>query len=198
TLTHTLASELEINDDEWHHVACVADLINRTKTIYIDGEFDSSDIDYLEPKDSEGVTIDDTPEEREMVAQFLDRRNRFLPGNEHPNIGVDSTLANKIRLEASDTNTIYWHNVIRGLDDPTAFDLEWQYKNWSTTITEAYQVFSDNYQSLDYYLKVDSDTLDWDILIGTDSSEKNGQRNFEGLIDELRIWNYARTEDEIF
>lgn len=197
-ITHTTISELEINDTEWHHVACTANLIDRTKSIFIDGELDSIDNDYLEPIDSNSVIIDDDPIEREMVAQFLDKRSRFLPGNEHPSIGVDSTLANKIRINASDSNTLYWYNVIIGLEEPTQYDLEWQHKNWSTTITNAFQVFSDNYKSLDYYLKVDSDTLDWDILIGTDSTEKNGNRNFEGLIDELRIWNYARNEDEIF
>jgi hypothetical protein len=196
-VTHTLTSDLEINDGEWHHLAFTADLETRKKSIYVDGELDVEDEDYLEPFDIEGTPIDDDPEEREMVAQFLERRARFLPGDEHPNIGVDSTLANKIRFGSTDSNTVYWYDVIRGLEDPTFFDLEWQYKNWSTTITKAYEVFSENYKSLDYYLRVDSDTLDWDILIGTDSTEVNGNRNFEGLLDELRIWNYARSEEQI-
>lgn len=187
-VSHILTSNLEINDGEWHHLAFTCDLKNRRKSIYIDGELDSFNDDYLT------VSI---PNEQEMVAQFLDNRQRFLYGINHPKIGVDSVLATKIRLGNYDTNTEYWFNVIRGTSEPTFYDLEWQYKNWSTTITNAYLVFSQYYESLDYYLRVDSDVLNWDILIGTDSIELNGNRNFEGLIDELRIWNYARSEEQI-
>lgn len=195
--THTLSSDLEINDGNWHHLCFVMDFNLKTKSIYLDGILDRHVVDFLEPVDSSGNIIDITPEESELLAQFIERRNRFIPGLQHPNIGVDTTLANKIRIGSQDSNTIYWSQVIRGLIEPTFSDLDWQHKNWSTTITIAFETFQQNYKNLNYYLRVNSDIMDWDILIGTDSTIKNGNRNFEGFIDELRIWNYARTEEQI-
>ncbi len=196
-VTHTLVSDLEMSDNKWHHVAFVSDLETRTKQIWIDGELDNETKDYLEPVDDSGNIIDRTPLDSELLALFIERRPRFVPGDQHPSIGVDYTLANKIRLGSQDSKTIYWSEVIRGLKDATFEDLDWQYKNWSTTINKSYQSYQDNYLSMNYYLRVDADVLNWDILIGTDSSINNGNRNFEGFIDELRIWNYARTDKEI-
>lgn len=200
--THILSSESEINDQEWHHVAFVSNLLNKTKSIYIDGKLDSQEEDYLEIKDENGIVIDDNPEEKEMVAQFLENRERFLPGDVHPSLGVDTTLANKIRIESQDSQTLYWYDVIRGLRDINRFDAEWQQKNWGATVVDAYALFEENYKALDYYLNIDPDAetggeLNWDILLGTDSTVNNGKRNFEGMIDELRIWNYARTDEQI-
>jgi len=201
-ITHTIASELEINDGEWHHIAFTTNLLNRTKSIYIDGELDVLEEDYLELRDGNGDIIDDDPSEREMVAQFLDNRNRFLPGDIHNSMGPDYTLANKIRISSQDSHTLYWYDVIRGLRDIDKFDAEWQQLNWGATVVDGYEKFEENYKSLDYYLNIDPDAetggeLNWDILLGTDSSVNNGRRNFEGFIDELRIWNYARTEEQI-
>ncbi len=195
--THILTSDLEINDGNWHHVACVSDFETMSKQIYIDGVLDKEAISYLEPLDVNGNIENRTPSDSDLLATFVEKRERFIPGQQHPSIGVDSTLANKIRLGSQDSKTIYWSEVIRGLSDATFSDLEWQYNNWSTTIDVAYQTFQDNYLNLNYYLRVDADVLNWDILIGTDSSINNGNRNFEGFIDELRIWNYARTDKQI-
>ncbi|MFM2392630.1 MAG: Tenacibaculum phage PTm1, partial [Bacteroidota bacterium] len=104
-VTHTLTSELEINDGNWHHVACVSDFSTMTKQIWIDGELDKETSSYLEPLDTDGNVIDRTPLDAEILAQFVERRNRFVPGAQHPNIGVDSTLANKIRLGSQDSKT---------------------------------------------------------------------------------------------
>ncbi len=196
--THVLVSEFDLNDGAWHHVACISDLETRTKTIMVDGLIDKSTTDYLESVNPDtGEIIDRTPQTVELLAQFVERRPRFVVGLEHPSIGTDATLANKIRIGAQDSKTIYWSNVIRGLISPIFGDYQWQIYNWGATIDNAYDIFQENYISLDYYLRVDSDTKEWDILISTDSSVKNGRRNFGGFIDELRIWNYARSNDEI-
>ncbi len=196
--THILTSDLEINDGNWHHVACVSDFETQTKQIWIDGELDKETTSYLEPLDDSGEIIDRTPDEVELLAQFMERRPLFVHGSQHPNIGTDSVMAIKFRNTASqDNKTVYWKEVIKGLRDANYSDLKWQYDNWSTTIDKAYAEFEKNYINLNYYLRVDSDTLNWDILIGTDSAVSNGRRNFEGFIDEFRIFNYARTDKEI-
>jgi hypothetical protein len=195
--THILSSDLEINDGEWHHIACISDFETQTKQIWIDGELDKETTSYLEPLDDLGEIIDRTPNDIELLAQFMERRSIFVHGSQHPNIGTDSVMANKFRLGSQDSKTIYWMEVIKGLRDANYSDLKWQYENWSTTIDKAFEEFEKNYLNLNYYLRVDSDTLNWDILIGTDSAISNGRRNFEGFIDELRIFNYARTDKEI-
>lgn len=195
--THTLISNFNINDGKYHHIAFSVDFSTLNKSIYIDGVLDSYVYNYLDVLDTEGNTIDNTPDEREMVAQFIEHRERFISGLQHPSLGIDIVLANLIRLNATDQNTLYWYDVIRGLIPATPKDLQWMYDNWATTIDVAYQTFKDNYKNLNYYLKCDSSNLDYDILISTDSAVKNGNRNFCGLIDELRIWNYSRTSDQI-
>lgn len=195
--SHTLISNLEINDGNYHHVAFVCDLINRKKQIFIDGLLDNEVIDYLDTIDNNGNIIDTTPSTTEILARFVERRERFIQGIQNPNMGLESTLANKIRLGSQDTKTLYWIDVIKGNIVADIEDIVWQQTYWSTTIDKAYQIYLDNFKSMNYYLKVDSDTLNWDILLGTDSITTNGKRNFEGFIDELRIWNYARTEKEI-
>lgn len=186
--THTLISKQEINDGNWHHIACISDLLNRKKQIYIDGILDNEVSDYL-PQ----TIVSNT----EKLALFVERRSRFIQGIENPKLGLEQQLANKIRIFIDDKHTIYWSNVILGLEKALYSDLVWQKENWAITLDVAYENYSTNFDSLDYYLRVDADTLSWDILIGTDSAINNSKRNFEGFIDELRIWNYSRTESEI-
>ena len=40
-------------------------------------------------------------------------------------------------------------------------------------------------------------TNDWDGAIGNRSNWPNGPEHFRGKIDELRIWNVARTQEQI-
>lgn len=187
--SNILVSRLEINDGQWHHIAVSFDVVNRTKSIYIDGKIDVEIVDFI------NVPI---PDEQERVALFVENRNRFIPGDVHPSIKHEQTLANKIRLNTHDASKVYWYNVIVGLEQATLEDLDWQKKNWSTTIDIAYDNYHTNYESLDYYIPTDKDLLDWDIIIGGAAVKTNGSNNFAGFIDELRIWNYKRSENEIF
>lgn len=196
---HTLVSISEINDNKYHHVAFVVDAKARAKRIYIDSILDSEQVDYLEQYDSNtGILFDRNPSETEMLARFLENRPRFIVGPVHPSMeGEEKQISNKLRINGQDTLTLYWTNVILGYKTAKIEDIEWQKKYWSVLIQDAYKVYKENYLSHEYYLVVDSDTLNWNILLGTDSILKNSKRNFEGFIDELRIWNYVRTSENI-
>lgn len=187
---NNLISKTDISDGNWHHVACVLDTFNSRKYIYIDGRMDAKIDNFLTPSY-------DNPSEKELVALFIDNRSRFYPKSENVAKFPDfQTLASKIRNELQDSKTVYWYDCIRGYRTLDYWDKEIQQNELSITIDEAYREFQDNFTSLDYYLNIDVNTS-WSTLIATDSTLSLGRRNFKGPLDELRIWNYVRTADQI-
>jgi hypothetical protein len=188
---HTLVSRLELNDNETYHVAFVFDAITRTKMIMVDGELDIRVSEFLS-----GGIAKSVPGERELAVQFLQNRARLIQGNPYDRMGNEVALADRIRLNSKDDNTTYWYEVIRGFRVASEADLAWQLRNWKVTITDAFRAFKENYHSFGYYAPV-SLNGDWDILIGTDSVQAIGRRNLMGTVDELKLWNYARTETQI-
>lgn len=192
--THNLVAKTLINDGNWHHVACVMNTIERQKSIYIDGKLDILTSDFLTPSypaNSIQLIINN------LIGIFLDNRARFLPKSEDINKFPDfQTLANKIRNNFTDSKTKYWFDVIRGYRSMTYWDKYYQLQQLGTTIDVAFKEFQNNFIALDYYLPVDLNT-NWNILIASDSTLALGRRNFKGALDELRIWNYNRTSDQI-
>jgi hypothetical protein len=182
---HTLLSNSVIADGNWHHVAFVVNSTKRRKTIYVDKKIDASTTDFLSM-----AKLSPTISQREMVASFLDHQKRFFVGAN--NIAGFDTLAATIRSGGSD----YWFDAIRGYRELNFWDKHAQIKNVGTTVDVAFKAFHENYESLSYYLNASVDNT-WHILLATDNSVELGKRNFNGALDELRVWNYARSYDHI-
>ncbi len=189
--THDLYSSNFINDGKYHHVACVVDYLNRTKTIYIDGQKDNSVTDYLN---------NEIPDISTRLACFIANTPRFVGSDIiHINIKNIYTLAYAILdidNTTMDVNTKqyaeYWKNTILGNADFAYIDLDFMKTTWKITYDKAFKIFNDNFQSLNYSLK----TVNQDLYIG--NSPVSYMSDFVGCLDQIRVWNYARTSDDIY
>lgn len=191
--THNLVGKAALKADTWYHIACVSDSKARRKSIYLNGELDVSVANFII-----GTKTGYVPD-RELVYEFLRNRQRLLPGVTFNRIGSEVALAERIKANSTDASAQKWFDIIRGYRTLTAedlADLEWQKQNWVSTMPEAYAVFKDNYASYGYYLTTTTGA-DWDILLATDSTAKLGARTLSGSLDELRVWNYARSRDQV-
>ncbi len=192
--THDLYSSNFINDGKYHHVACVVDYLNRTKTIYIDGKKDNSVTDYLNSE---------IPDISTRLACFIANTPRFVGSDIiHTNIKNIYTLAYAILdidNPTMDLNTKkyaeYWKNTIYGNYSFEYNDLIFMKENWKITYDKAFKIFNDNFKSLNYSLKTDVN-LEHDLYIG--NSPVSYMTDFVGCLDQIRIWNYARTSDDIY
>lgn len=190
--THDLFSNNFINDGQYHHVACVVDYLNRTKTIYIDGKKDNSVTDYLNSE---------IPDISTRLACFIANTPRFVGSTtQHPSIKNIYTLAYAI-LDIDKVDTVtkkyaeYWKNTILGNYNFEFADLQFMKQNWKITYNEAFKIFNENFNSLNYSLKTDIN-LGFDLYIGNTLS--NTMSDFTGCLDQIRVWNYARTSDDIY
>lgn len=192
--THDLYSSNFINDGKYHHVACVVDYLNRTKTIYIDGKVDNSVSDYLN---------NDIPELPMRLACFIANTPRFVGSDIiHNNIKNIYTLAYAILDIDNPSMDIttkkyaeYWKNCILGNTYFEYNDLNFMKSNWKITYDKAFKIFNDNFQSLNYSLKTDISQT-FDLNIG--NSPVSYMTDFVGCLDQIRVWNYARTSDDIY
>ena len=188
--TNILVSNSLINDGNWHHVACVVDASNRHKAIYIDSKLDAYVNNFLTMSFNFSNLSDNI-----KVGLFLDNLSTLIPNYVSTSL-LPNNLSQKIKNNVLDTTTQYWFNSIRRFVPLNYWDKINQNNQWGVTIDVAYIKFCNNLTALDYYLNVDTN-LSWDILIGTDSTQTLGSRTFKGAIDELRIWNYPRTNTQI-
>jgi hypothetical protein len=187
---HILSSNVALNDNKWHHVACVVDVNNRKKEIYIDNVLSAVAADFILPS---YVNISS----KELVALFLKNKNRFAPGLENTVFTKAFPSDSDILGDVYTPNTQYWYDVIRGYSQPSVWEKEAMDMNMSVTIDIAYRAFQENLTELDYYMNAAQSDDDWFIFLGTDSAITLGKRTFNGALDELRIWNYARTKSQI-
>jgi hypothetical protein len=190
--THDLFSNNFINDGKYHHVACVADYYNRTKSIYIDGRLDISVTDYLDSH---------VPDISIRLACFIANTPRFVGSNtQHINIENIYTLAYAI-MDIDNLDQVtkkyaeYWKNGILGNIDFNYTDLMFMKNNWMITYTDAFKIFNDNFASLNYSIKTDIGKT-FDLNIG--NSPASYTNFFTGNLDQIRVWNYARTSDDIY
>jgi hypothetical protein len=117
-----------------------------------------------------------------------------------------SSIKQKLYTDVVDVHTLTstkdisdqnWHHVAFTLDgdlnQKTIYidgTIDTQYKNDDPLLTNIRTSMTGSVDNID---------LDnWNILIGTDSIVNNGLRNFLGSIDEIRIWNYSRSADNIY
>lgn len=181
-------SSMLLEKEKWYHIACVIDSENCCKKIFINGVLDSKIDDFIITKSK----ID----ERTMMYHFLMNRSIYFQGETHPNIPSEQNLAIKINENSTDNDVVYWYNVISGKTEPTIFDNIWQKINYPISLTDMFKIFKEKYFSQYYFLNTSTDNS-YDILIGNTSTTVYNKYNWAGSIDELRIWNYARSNEDI-
>lgn len=191
--SHTLISNYEFKADKWYHVGFVSDSLNRSKTITINGSNDNTISNFLTP------TIENDSSDIDKVTTFLRNIDRIMaldPDEEQ--ILLDGYTANELAdsILNGDTDTENWFNMIRGVEEIDSITLLSMRQEWSVSINDAYVVYNENIQSFDYNINVDKE-LNWDVILGVDTVSVEKNRYFDGCIDELRFWNYARSIENI-